>query len=46
MFLAAKKALRIHRDWTDDQVAEHCGIPRVLIAEVIAPARREVEQDG
>jgi hypothetical protein len=46
MFLRAKQVLRIHRDWTDEQVAEHCGIPRVLIPEILGPARREVEQDG
>jgi hypothetical protein len=46
MFLLAKRTLRIHRDWSDDQVADHCGIPHVLIPDVIAPARREIEQDG
>jgi hypothetical protein len=45
-FLAAKKALRVHRDWTDEQLADHCGIPRAEIGTVIAPARREVEQDN
>jgi hypothetical protein len=45
-FLAAKKALRVHRDWTDEQVADYCGIPRGVMDEVIAPARREIEQDG
>ena len=46
MFLAAKRALRVHRAWTDEQVADYCGIPHMLIPDVIAPARREVEQDG
>lgn len=45
-FLAAKKILRVHRDWTDEQVANYCGIPLVMADEVIAPARREVEQDN
>jgi hypothetical protein len=45
-FLLAKKTLRAHRDWSDDQVAEHCGIPKAEIAAVIGPARREVESDG
>ena len=46
LFLRAKQALRIHRDWTDDQVAEHVGIPRPMIEEIMRPARQEVEQDG
>jgi hypothetical protein len=44
-FLAAKKALRAHRDWTDEQVANHCGIPLAVAGEIIRPARQEVEQD-
>jgi hypothetical protein len=46
MFLRAKQALRVHRDWPDEKLAEHCGIPAILIPDVITPARREVEQDG
>jgi hypothetical protein len=45
-FLAAKKVLRVHGDWTDEQVANYCGIPLVMADEVIRPARQEVEQDG
>jgi hypothetical protein len=45
MFLAAKRALRVHRDWTDEQLAEHIGIHALLIPDVIAPARREIDQD-
>jgi hypothetical protein len=45
-FLAAKKALRAHPDWTDEQVADHCGIPRAVIDEVVWPARREIDGDG
>jgi hypothetical protein len=45
MFLAAKRVLRVHPGWTDEQVAEHTGIPAVLIDETIGPARREVDQD-
>jgi len=44
MFLRAKQALRAHRDWSDDQIAEQCAIPRALIEDIIVPARREVEQ--
>jgi hypothetical protein len=44
-FLAAKRVIRVHRDWTDQQVGEHCGIPASEFAAVIGPARREVEQD-
>lgn len=45
MFLAAKRAMRVHRDWTDEQVADFLSIHRMLIPDVIAPARREIEQD-
>lgn len=45
-FLAAKRCLRAHPGWSDQQVAEHCGIPLAMTDLVIAPARREVEQDG
>lgn len=45
MFLAAKRALRVHRDWTDEQLAEFLGIHALLIPDVITPARREIEQD-
>lgn len=45
-FLLAKRTLRAHRDWTDEQVAEHCGIPKSEIDQVVRPARREVEGDG
>ena len=45
-FLAAKKALRVHPDWTDEQVANYCGIPLAVAEEVIAPARQETEQDS
>ena len=44
-FLAAKKCLRAHRDWSDEQVANYCGIPLAVADEVIAPARKEVTQD-
>jgi DNA-directed RNA polymerase specialized sigma24 family protein len=45
-FLRAKQALRNHRDWTNEQVADHCGIPRAEIDTAIRPARAEVEQDN
>lgn len=44
-FLAAKKALRAHPGWSDEQVANHCGIPLAITGEIIGPARREIEQD-
>lgn len=44
-FLAAKRTIRNHRDWTDEQVGEHCGIPAAEFDSVIRPARVEVEQD-
>jgi hypothetical protein len=44
-FLAAKKALRAHPDWADEQVAHHCGIPLAATDEIIRPARQEIEQD-
>jgi hypothetical protein len=43
MFLRAKQVLRRHPDWSDDQVAEHAGIPKILIDETVAVARREVD---
>lgn len=46
LFLRAKQVLRQHRDWDDRQVAEHAGVPPVLIDEIVTPARREVDQDG
>jgi hypothetical protein len=45
MFLAAKRAMRVHRDWDDEQVADFLGIHHLLIPDVIVPARREIEQD-
>lgn len=46
LFLAAKWVLRLHREWSDEQVAEHIGCHPLLAPEIIAPARIEVEQDG
>jgi predicted DNA-binding protein (UPF0251 family) len=46
MFLAAKKVLRVHPDWTDEQVADQVGIPRAVMDEVLPQARQEVSQDG
>jgi len=46
MFLAAKRVLRVHPDWTDEQVAEHLGIPRALIDLTVVVARREIETAG
>jgi hypothetical protein len=46
LFLAAKRVLRVHREWSDEQVAAHIGCPVLLAPDVIAPARTEVEQDG
>lgn len=46
LFLEAKKVLRAHRDWSDEQVAEAAGIKAVEIPDIIPAARRELEQDG
>jgi hypothetical protein len=46
MFLAAKRVLRIHPDWTNEQVADNLAIPKLLISETVAVARKEIEQDG
>jgi hypothetical protein len=46
MFLAAKRVLRVHPDWTDEQVADNLAIPKLIIPETVAVARREIEQDG
>jgi hypothetical protein len=45
-FLAAKRLLRVHPDWTDEQVAEALGIPRADIDLTVAVARREIETAG
>ena len=45
-FLAAKKALRAHPDWTDAQVCNHTGIPPAIADEIVRPARQEIEGDG
>jgi hypothetical protein len=45
-FLQAKRTLRAHPEFTDEQVAERCNIPAAVMGEVIPPARREIEQDG
>lgn len=44
-FLAAKKALRAHPDWSDEQVCNHAGIPLAIADEIVRPARQEIEQD-
>jgi hypothetical protein len=45
-FLAAKKAMRLHPDYDNEQIADHCGIPKAAIDETVAPARREIDADG
>jgi hypothetical protein len=45
MFLAAKRLIRVHRDWDNEKVAENLGIAKILIPEVIVPARTEIDQD-
>jgi hypothetical protein len=44
-FLAAKKALRAHPGWSDEQVCNYCGIPLAVADEIVRPARQEIEQD-
>jgi hypothetical protein len=42
LFLRIKKVLRLHPDWTDDQIAEYEGV-RVLDRGLIATARKDLE---
>lgn len=44
-FLLAKKALRAHLDWSDEQVCNYAGIPLAVADEIVRPARQEIEQD-
>ena len=44
-FLLSKRTLRAHPDWSNEQVADHCGIPHAEIDGVVRPARQEVEAD-
>lgn len=46
LFLAAKKCIRLHPDWDNEQVAEFIGCHRVLIPDVVVVARQEVETAG
>lgn len=46
MFLAAKRVIRLHPDWSDEEVADHLGIHKLDIEAAVVPARREVGQDG
>lgn len=41
-YMAAKRVIRAHPDWTDAQVAEAAGIHPLMVAETVAPARRDV----
>lgn len=45
-FLLSKRTLRAHPGWSNEEVADHCGIPHAEIDGVVVPARREVEADG
>lgn len=45
-FLLAKRTLRAHPGWSNEEVADHCGIPHAEIDGVVRPARQEVEADG
>lgn len=42
LFLQVKQVLRIHPDWTDEQVAEQAGL-RVPELHLIATARKDLE---
>jgi|GEM_PF-3272570 len=46
MFLAAKRVIRVHPDWTDQEVAEHLGIPAGLVDLTVVVARQEIETAG
>ena len=45
-FLAAKRLIRVHPDWSDEQIAEALGIPRADIDLTVEVARREIDQAG
>jgi hypothetical protein len=42
LFLKAKQALRLHRDWTDEQVAEWLGLKGPEL-ELVTEARKDLE---
>jgi isoaspartyl peptidase/L-asparaginase-like protein (Ntn-hydrolase superfamily) len=42
-FLQAKQVIRQHKDWTDEQLAEHLGLKPHEAAQVIPQARKDVE---
>jgi hypothetical protein len=44
-FLASRRLIRQHPDWSDHQIAEAAGIHPMLVAETVAVARRDVEAD-
>lgn len=46
MFLNAKKFIRLHPEWSDERVADTIGCPHILIDDIIAPARREIDADA
>jgi len=46
LFLRAKKTIRLHPEWTDEQVAEGAAIPPALSAEIIREARKDVAAGG
>ncbi len=44
-FLAAKRLLRAHPDWTDEQVAADMGLHPLEVPDVIPVARRDLAAD-
>lgn len=42
LFLRVKQVIRVHPDWTDEQVAEQAGL-RAPEMHLIATARRDLE---
>ena len=45
-FTQAKQALRNHPDWTDEQVAEAIGLPKMQIPAVLPEARKDLKADS
>lgn len=45
LFLSAKQQIRRHPDWSDEQIAEAMGSRLLVVATIIAEARRDNAAD-
>lgn len=45
-FLRAKKAIRQHPDYSDEQIAEAAAIPAAIAPEIVREARKDVGAGG